>query len=122
MGCQNPVMVEQMDSTNVPPDTLYFGIYQNYGFCDSTGCYTEDILLLEDIVTSDRNYGFYFQTQGDSIYAYNQWLKYSNCYFIYQTTGGYTFSITIDKCFLVQDFGYQILNLQCNTNYNIQIQ
>lgn len=122
MGCQNPVTTEQANKMAVPPDTLSFSIHQNYGYCDSNGCYTEDILLLEDLVISDRGYGFYFQTQGDSIYAYNQWLKYTNCYFIYQTTGDYTFNVTIDKCFSAQGSGYRILNLQSNTNYNIQIQ
>ena len=121
---ENPVNSTKNKTDKIPADTLFFEIHQNYGYCDTSGCYTYDTLLLSGIAINDRGYGYSFTTFNDSVWGYNQWLKYTNCYFIYQTTGAYYFNCFLDDGteFYAGGNNYEILYLNHNTTYNIGIQ
>lgn len=136
-SCQNPTSSEKphgaSDNVSQPPierivfndgDNIIFQIYQNYGYCDSTGCHTENVLLLSDMVIQGNGYSNNFITGVDSIWSYNQWIQYSDCYLIYNTTGEYSFNVELDngENFDLIGESYVILNLNCNTTYNILIQ
>jgi hypothetical protein len=121
-SCQNPINTET--DGYVVKDNIIFQIYQNYGYCDSTGCHTENVLLLSDMVIQGDGYSNNFITGVDSIWSYNQWIQYSDCYLIYNTTGEYSFNVELDngENFDLIGESYVILNLNCNTTYNILIQ
>lgn len=123
-SCQNPINTQTETDGYVVKDNIIFQIYQNYGYCDSTGCHTENVLLLSDTVIQGDGYSNNFITGVDSIWSYNQWIQYSDCYLIYNTTGEYSFNVELDngENFDLIGESYVILNLNCNTTYNILIQ
>lgn len=120
ISCENPVISPVTDKCN-DTDTLTFQLYQNYGYCDSTGCHTENILLLQGMVSGEC-YSVEYSTGRDSIYAYGQYIYYTNCYFIYETTGDKTFSVDNGyEVNLVNGMGYLEFDLNCNTKYFLTI-
>ena len=119
IGCENnPINPVETDEK----DSVYASvmIVQDYGYCDSTGCYGESVLLytkdIDDWVMVFEN----FNTQ--DYYRIINGVKYSTAAFIlfYDTNTECTLDIIGTNngiCFIKK--GSLKIDLNYNTNYNI---
>jgi hypothetical protein len=127
-GCDNPTSVNEKSSDNVnrncinEPDTVYIGMFQNYGYCD-TVCVGQSVILVTDKALSGVCTIYNYTTGGDSLWNGNLWLQNSGIFLTYHTTGKTPFGAETGLYNLIlQGEGIIQLNLNNNTNYNLIIQ
>lgn len=123
-ACQNPVSNVETDRP-IETSTFNFIIYQEYGKCDSNGCSGVSLVLLIGNGDSESCYSENFQTSVDSVWEGEKWLYNEGIFISYEINGEYIFNALIETTgeeFKMFKNDLRQLNLNSNTNYNIQIQ
>ena len=118
IGCEsNPC-----DPVEEPKNSVFASvmIFQDYGYCDSTGCYGESVLLYEKTIDDKVMVFENFDTQ--DYYRIMNGIKYSTTAFVifYNTNTECTLDIIGTNngiCFIRE--GQLKIDLNYNTNYNI---
>jgi hypothetical protein len=125
-GCENPTESEKPHWASDKRDisTIDFTIYQDYGRCDTNGCIGESLILLMGTGDNQTCYGNFFLTGADSIYSGGLWLQKQGIIFMYRVKGEYVFTLELDNGneYYLTGEDKEILDLNCNTTYDIQIQ
>lgn len=120
-GCSDSNPVTDASGQVQTADTMYYEIHQNYGYCDSLGCYTYDTTLVRDTVIWNKEGTF--STAVDSAWGYGQWLQYTNCYFIYEVKGNASYMIDCggESYVASGEYGCLVMGLRAEECYNYEI-
>ena len=117
-GCESNPCDPVEDSKNSVYASVM--IFQEYGYCDSTGCYGESVLLYEKTIDELIMIAENFNTQ--DYYRIMNGVKYSTTAFVvsYNTNTECTLDIIGTNngiCFIRE--GFLKIDLNYNTNYKI---
>ena len=117
IGCENPVMNLQDKPIN-EVNKIYFTVFQDYGYCDSTGCYGVSVIKFQDSTDNNISYSKSFLTGNSKYWNGERWLESSGFYLMYESKT--TFVIVINnESYTLNNNGTLILNLPFDTNINV---